>query len=260
MVSRRKIVLMAALLPCFILFFIVLVFGATPILNALGLSDGRPARRILILGNSRTYANDMPAMLTKIADSAQDGRHFDITTVAYAGASLEILQKDPKVAELLSQTWDEVIVQAESRAHSTDDLRASFMTYGTTLLNTAKVTAGKPKLIVNWAYSTELYPATRDPEFRAGYFREIQSDYETLAARGGASLVNVGRTWEMLLNTKPNIQLYKDGNHPSLTGSYLEALVLYKSLSPNGVSRVTYVPDGVTPEIASNLGKAVMDE
>jgi hypothetical protein len=257
--SRRSLLIICASALVAIAAFAA-TFGAPMSLSSLGLSDGRPVRRILILGNSRTFANDMPKMLRKIADSAQDSHQFDITTAAYAGASLEILQKDPNVAELLSQTWDEVIVQAESRAHSTDDLRASFMTYGASLLGAAKVVGGKPKLIVNWGYSNELYPETKDPTFRTAYFRGIQSDYQNLAAKGGASLVNVGLVWEVLLNAKPDIQLYDDGNHPSLTGSYLEALTLYRSLSPTTFHRVTYLPEGVTAEVASELGKAVIDQ
>jgi hypothetical protein len=41
--------------------------------------DSRPARAILILGNSRTSFNDMPDMIRAMADSAHDPQKLEIT-------------------------------------------------------------------------------------------------------------------------------------------------------------------------------------
>ena len=223
------------------------------------LGDKRPTRKILILGNSRTFYNDMPAMLRKMADSAQDDHRLQFTIEALPGASLESLMKDPDVTALLAQNWDDVIVQAESRAQSNEENRQSFALYGKQMLKAAKARNGQPKLIVNWAYSNEIFPEARDPEVRRAFVDEIQSDYKKLAENGNASLVNVGLVWEQLLTEKPDIQLYEDGNHPSIAGSYLEALMLYQSLSPAKAPDVSYIPHGLTPDTSATLKLAVSE-
>jgi hypothetical protein len=163
------------------------------------------------------------------------------------------------VASQLDQSWDNILIQAESRAQSSEENRQSFQTYGTQILSAAKVKNGRPKLIVNWAYSIDLFPE-RDTQARNAFVNDIQSDHRTLAETGNATLINVGLVWEHLLTTEPNIQLYQDGNHPSLAGSYLEALMIYKSLSPTRVLNVTYVPYGLSAETAETLRQVVANE
>jgi len=51
--------------------------------------------------------------------------------------------------------------------------------------------------------------------------------------------------------------LYKDGNHPSLEGSYLAALVVYAGLSHGDVAAVTYVPWRMKSDHAALLRERV---
>jgi hypothetical protein len=43
----------------------------------------------------------------------------------------------------------------------------------------------------------------------------------------------------------PGLPLYEDGNHPTVYGSYLSALMIYGFISETGVRTVAYRPDGV---------------
>ena len=51
--------------------------------------DRRPIKTILLIGNSRTYYHDMPAMVSRISASARLPYRLTITTLAWPGASLE---------------------------------------------------------------------------------------------------------------------------------------------------------------------------
>ena len=222
--------------------------------------DRRPARTVLILGNSRTYFHDMPDMVRAMADSARDPQKLEITLDAPAGASFETLWNDARTRDLLRRRWDEVVFQAESRAQSGDDLERSFQTYGTKLIEAVHPAGGQPLLVVNWAYRSELW-ADGDPDGsgRAYLYAKIQSNTAALGERTGAHLVNVGRLWGYVEHDHPDIALTEDGNHPSLAGSYLFALALYGDLSGHDVGAVTYVPAGLDPAVAVKLRQTVRD-
>jgi hypothetical protein len=70
--------------------------------------DKRPVRPMLFIGNSRTYYNDMPAMLRKMADSAHAKDRFDIVTRALPAGTLQLSWNDPGLAVCssnLGTTW-----------------------------------------------------------------------------------------------------------------------------------------------------------
>jgi hypothetical protein len=216
--------------------------------------DRRPARTVLILGNSRTYSHDMPDMIRLMADSAHDPQKLEITLDAQAGGTFETLWNDTHTQDLLRQRWDDVVLQAESRAQSSDDLGNSFQIYGGKLIEAVHPSDGQPRLVVNWPYDSKLWDdGDADGSGRAALSAKIQSDTATLGARTGAHLVNVGRLWSYAEHDCPDIPLTEDGNHPSLAGSYLFALALYGDISGHDVGAVTYVPDGLDPAVAAKL-------
>ncbi len=221
--------------------------------------DSRPARNILIVGNSRTSANDMPGMLRHIADSAHDPRKYALTVVAPDGASFESLSKDASVRQEMAKSWDEVIVQGESRGQSTPELAGSFMANGRALLKAAHPKDGKPRLIVNWAYDTSLYDKD-DADGRADHYGMIQAAHLNLANQTNADRINVGRVWEDLRQKMPELALTVDGNHPSQVGSYFVALCLYADLSGHDVRDADWVPDGIAPEIANKVRAIVSQD
>lgn len=222
--------------------------------------DRRPAREILILGNSRTSVNDMPDMVRAMADSAHDPRKWEITLDAPNGASFEILWNDGATQRLLTQRWDDVVLQAESRAQSSDDLAHSFQTYGADLIGALHPANGHARLVVNWAYESRLWDdGDPDGSGRAELKREIRDGTTSLAERTGAHLVDVATLWSAVERDHPEIALTQDGNHPSLAGSYLFALALYGDLSGRDVGLVTFAPPGLDPAVVTKIRQEVHD-
>ena len=202
----------------------------------------------------------MPDMIRTIADSAADPQCYDIIVDAQPGASLESLWNDQEVRRLLGRRWDDVIVQGESRAQSSDAQAQSFQAYGTRLLSTARLTAVAPRLVVNWNYEARLWDGT-DPDGsgRNAYYTSIQAASKTLSERTGARLSNIGHLWAEIETEYPDIVLTEDGNHPTLAGSYLFALMLYGDLSKRDVGLVTYLPAGLDLATAIKIREAVKD-
>lgn len=217
-------------------------------------SDPRPARQILLIGNSRTYMNDMPAMLRQIADSAGAPQKYQTLMIAYGGASFHSLWDNWRVKRETAKAWDDAIVQGESRGQSDPDQAASFMADGTNLIKELHPHDLHPLLIVNWAYDRSEYP---DDEGRAAHYRMIQDAHADLARRTGARAVNVGKVWEFLHINLPGVPLTSDGNHPTVAASYFVALCLFANLSDNEVARVKWAPDGVSADDAAQIRRLV---
>ncbi len=220
--------------------------------------DPRPVRRVLILGNSRTYYHDMPDMIRAMADSAGDPKLYDIAVEAQGGASFESLWNDPRARSLLGERWDDAIFQSESRAQASEDFARSFQDYGARLIGATHLNSGTPRLIVNWGYGPQLWDdGDPDGRGRQAYDAAIRSGTAALGRRTGATLVDIGQLWDEIAVDHPDIRLTEDGNHPTLAGSYLFALMLYGDLSRRDVGLVTYRPDGIDLATATTLREAV---
>ncbi|MGA1802213.1 hypothetical protein [Rhizobium sp. HT1-10] len=212
--------------------------------------DARPAREILMLGNSRTYYNHMPQMLREIADSAGSPEKYQITQQTPAGSSLELLWDSSYTQQLLQQTWDDAIVQAESRAFSDPGLTESFETYGPKLLSAIKLRRAKPDLVVNWSYEPTAANPFSETQ-RSSYQNEIDRGHELIAQKSNAHEIKLGTVWNDLRSNHPEIAMTVDGNHPTLAGSYLYALLLYRDLSKGSdIENVKFVPNGLSVQTA----------
>ena len=219
------------------------------------LVDPRPARSILIVGNSRTYYNSMPRMLRKIADSAGSPTKFQIETHARPGFTLQRHWADERTRRLLAAGWDDVILQGASGELYNAPAKEEFLVHGTKLAGITKVNGGRPRLVVGWAYDHSLYQGNSGN--RVAHLRQIQSGHAELARKTGMSRINLAGLWESVRQSHPSIRLTTDGNHPTLAGSYLYALALYAHLSIGPVERVTYVPEKLDRKDAKALREAV---
>lgn len=228
--------------------------------RSLDLLDRRAARSILIVGNSRTFTNDMPKMLRQIADSAGSPTKFQVETSAEPNYSFKAHWSDARSRRLLAGGWDEVILQPDSTAQMHPQYEAEFFEFGAKLARIAKVRQGRPHLLVGWPYEPRLYD---DPEYntiglgRSDHLALIRSADAKLATDANLLLINLVDPWESVRKSHPSIQLTSDGNHPSMAGTYLYALAVYASLSNGPVAGVTFVPDGVKEDDARALREAV---
>jgi hypothetical protein len=227
--------------------------------RAADLLDSRPARSILIIGNSRTYQNDMPAMLRAIADSAGSPTKFQIETSTYPGATFRTHWQKDRTRSLLTIGWDEVILQPESGAQAWQKGNEEFLLYGPKLAAAARL-QGRPRLVVGWPYDSRLYEDDYYKEAgfgRSDHLTLIKEMHARLAQEANLGRINVAGPWEAIRLSHPSIRLTSDGNHPTIAGSYLYALAVYAQLSNGPVGAVTHVPEGLSSEDATAIRQAV---
>lgn len=72
----------------------------------------------------------------------------------------------------------------------------------------------------------------------------------SLAEQTGAQLVYTSDLWEQVHKESPTVNLYEDGNHPTVSGSYLSAMMIYGFLFGSDVSKVSFKPIGVDDDSA----------
>lgn len=253
----RRILLLALPLA-FALWFFVLQDGSAAALSqrTVDLLDSRPARSILIVGNSRTYYNDMPAMIRQIADSAASPAKFQIETSARPGYYFKHHWALGRTRHLLAAGWDDVILQGASAEQWNDDTQQDFFTYGAKLAAIAKMNTGRPRLVVNWAYDPSDYEGDAEG-YRELHLERIKAAHARLASEANLSRINLAGLWESVRHSHPSIRLTSDGNHPTKAGSYLYALAIYANLANASVANVAYLPDGLNPDDAKALREAV---
>jgi len=224
--------------------------------------DSRPARSILIIGNSRVFYHSMPHMVRLIADSDNAPQKYQIRMRALPGYSFKDHWGSSVTQRLLSEPWDDIILQGESYAASRDDYRNDFLTYGRQLISLGQA-HGKTALVANWAYAeaawrfyaVEVHSPDKD---RVTHYQNLQRAHALLARSTNARLINVGHVWEDILSKLPALPLYEgDGNHPSVAGSYLSALMIYAHLSHRNVSAASYVPSGISADQAAAIRQLV---
>ena len=132
--------------------------------RARDLIDSRPSRSILIIGNSRTFFNDMPGMLRKIADSAGSPAKFEIESSAIPGASFRDHWDSRRSRALLRERWDDVILQPESGAQVTEQGNDDFLSYGARLGELVTRTGSSGYLVLGWPYDPSAYSTPNDTE------------------------------------------------------------------------------------------------
>lgn len=116
-----------------------------------------PTLRVLFIGNSLTYAGDLPAMIQDLARTAGVNLVYDQHTPG--GARLLNHAADPQVRALLARGgWDAVVLQEQSEwpAFSDEQVRSGIEPYATALATEARAASPSVRLLL---YET---PARRD--------------------------------------------------------------------------------------------------
>jgi lysophospholipase L1-like esterase len=206
--------------------------------------------RVLFLGNSYTYVNDLPAVFRHLAKAG--GRNVETGMVANGGETLAQHAASPEsLAAIRSPTWRFVIIQEQSEIPAIASVRASEMVPAAeTLVGDIRAAAATPVLLDTWAHRDGL-PGTNLGY--AGMQAAIDEGYAELGGALGVLVVPAGPAWAATLRIDPSTVLWQaDGSHPSPAGTYLVACVLYARLfdaSPVGIPETA----GLSSELARSL-------
>lgn len=213
--------------------------------------------KVLFIGNSYTYVNDLPSMVEGLAEAA-GGRQIETARHLVGGCTLERhVRETHAIDKIREQKWDFVVLQEQSlRPVIGRDL---MFQYARTLHAEIKKQDAKTVFYLTWARKhipemLEGADPAKSPKYAQAMFRiggnsnpadlkewcrqqkaglegGLSGAYSDIATELGAVVAPVGVAWKMALATDSSLALHRpDRSHPSPTGTYLTACVFFATL------------------------------
>lgn len=223
---------------------------------------GEPPLRVLFVGNSYIYVNDLPSLVEGLADAA-GGRKVQTDQYVVGAYTLEQQANDKEaIAKIRERKWDIVVLQENSLQPILN--RESMHEYARVLDVEIKRLGAKTVFYLTWArqnipqmqdgaessdYAKPLYQMTGATgrisfeqwcqQHKSGLAGGLNGAYFDIAKELHAQVAPVGMAWKKALAQNSDLVLHQaDKSHPAFKGSYLAACVFYATLlgkSPVGL-------------------------
>ena len=216
-------------------------------------SAGEP-ERVLFIGNSYTHVNKLPDVFAEVVKSA--GYKVPVIKSATPGGQTlkQHLTVQPKSLALIDEgKWDVVVLQGQSQepalAEVSPAIRTDFVDSAATLCQRIRVKSPQVRIIFyqTWARHPDSW-TTQGKDYNANVGKdpaEMQARlrlwYGNVAKANDAFVAPVGDAWERNYQSKQPYRLHvADNSHPDFKGTYLAALVMYKTIYQPKDLAVTY--------------------
>jgi len=211
--------------------------------------------RVLFVGNSHTYFNNMPILFDSLSQSG--GRAVITGMCAPGGFTLEEHSTYTLTLDMIYQgTWHYVVLQEQSQIPTINYWRFNSMYPAARRLDSMITQHNESTAFFmtwGWKYGGQMVYNGDSSPFFVNYFHmqeSVRVAYESIATELSAKLCPVGMAWKRARTIDTLVDLWAEDNyHPSLKGSYLAACVFYSvffNSSPLGLSYYA----GLSPEDA----------
>ncbi len=174
--------------------------------------------RVLFVGNSLTYTNDLPGVVAAFGEAGE--RPVSVSVIAYPNFSLEDHWVRGEVqTALASGAWDVLVMQQGSS--SLPENQEHLRVWSERFAEEARAHGTASALYQVWP-----------SDGRRSAFPAVVEAYTNAAEASGSMLLPAGEAWLAAWARNPSLDLYgPDGFHPSEAGTYLAALVVYGGLT-----------------------------
>ena len=189
-------------------------------------------RRVLFIGNSYTYCNDLPGTLSRLAAAGEPAMQIETDRCTPGGYSLERHWADGEALKKIRLGgWDVVVLQDKSTGPVDEPGPESMKAHARKFHAEIEKIGARTVFYMTWA--RQHRPEMIEP--LAARYNEIAEELHAVAAP-------VGRAWQRAFAARPGLVLHvEDRSHPNALGTYLAACVFYATLTgrdprglPNG--------------------------
>ncbi|GAB2493686.1 hypothetical protein GCM10027084_03460 [Pseudoxanthomonas sangjuensis] len=188
----------------------------------------RAELRVLLVGNSLTYTNNLPGLLRSLAAAQEEGPTIATASYVFPGADLAWHWRKGAVAKALrDEHWDALVLQERggilaclaNRLHSNEpDCQASRRAHRQ-FAELARERSVRVLLLGTWG---------PDPQWQA----ELDRGLRIAAKSSKATPVFAGTALRAYAHANPRQEMFTDGNlHPALPASLIVAASLYRELA-----------------------------
>ena len=219
-------------------------------------------KKVLFIGNSYTFTNNLPEIAATVASSMGD--RIIYSSSAIGGYSLKEHSTNPTTINLIRQGgWDYVVLQEFSQNPSEPLawVKVNVFPYAQYLDNEINKYNSNAETIfyMTWGRKNgDTDRCSRLPEVCTyiGMDNLTRERYMLMAQANHAIVSPVGAVWRYIRENYPSIELYDtDGSHPSVAGSYAAACCFYTAIFRKDPSLITYNYT-LTPSDASRIRAA----
>lgn len=225
-----------------------LVFLTLVLFSFAGCSSDKKAKRILFIGNSYTYRNNMPLLFEKIAQSK--GKSVEVCAVTTGRFNFFKHAHSMKVIESLkNEKWDVIILQGSSRDMLRDSSFFNHKTYPAVSKLMSYIQkfqkSSQTYFYMTWPYRNGVRKDMRfsNPDTM---LLAVENGYNILSAKYQVPIIPVGKVFRSFYKNNPQIDLYvRDNSHPSFYGSYLVACTMYEAIFKNPLHAIPNFSIGV---------------
>jgi hypothetical protein len=210
--------------------------------------------RVLFIGNSYTYSNDLPGMFTQLAASL--GEEVETGMVAPGGFTFEGHVTNSATQNAIAQgDWDFVVLQEQSQrpAFPPEQVAEDVAPYAALLVEQVRAANPCTEAVFLMTWGRENGDAQNCPSYPPlctyeGMQQRLRESYLDLAYTNQAWCAPVGAVWAAFRADQPTTALYTDGSHPNVTGSYMAASTLFNTIFRHSSEEASFVPAGLSLE------------
>ncbi len=203
--------------------------------------------KVLFIGNSYTYYNDLPSQIKAMAEDHDDVSSIEIKSLTPGGAKLkDHLDSSFTMSVLKDGEWDIVIFQGNSLETLKDPI--GFKVSAIKLAEVAIEAGTKVYFFETWAREEDhpIYSESWSGGTPTEMQNKISSAYTSITEEVPVTIIPIGRTWKEFIKIYSEIKLHSiDGSHPTPGGSYLTACTIFTVLFEQDPTELKYRPDGV---------------
>tara|TARA_B110000240_G_scaffold194322_1_gene241745 strand:- start:689 stop:1555 length:867 start_codon:yes stop_codon:yes gene_type:complete len=225
-------------------------------------------KKLLFIGNSLTYYNDMPKMLTEMF--AESKVNIQIMTSTYPGYSLGshlntiIMKGDSEMIYtrlkkegentateeiLLKNDFDIVILQEQSGLMLIPEIVNKEVSKN--VLGLKDIIGSESEILLyqnyplNFRHPNVICREVNSTEYCTDSLFSVDQEMKLITSGfeqldDGKNLVRIGEIFKYIMLNENKINLFSDEGHPSLEGSFLIALKFYKDITGKNCSNLKY--------------------
>jgi hypothetical protein len=198
-------------------------------------ASDRPGIRILFVGDSLVFVNDLPRMLHRMAADDPGGPQIYTAQFGAGGGLLLQFAQDPRLRRLIdSEHWSHVVLQENSNVAGVEDRWRQYAEPAIAEIDGwARAQGAAPILFATWAYTHGYVPGDT--------FDAMQGRIDGEELSVGIPVVRVGDVWGAAMKMTPHPRLHlPDMVHPTAAGTYLAAAVFYRAVTGRPSAPSTY--------------------
>ena len=234
------------------------------LLSALVVVTGVSAQQsinALFIGNSYTEVNNLPEMISNIAENIGD--HIVYQSNTPGGCTFAQHCNNQSMTLIRNGGWDVVVLQEQSQYPSfpQGQVENEVFPYAKRLVDSiyANSPCAEPMFYMTWGRkngdhnNAQYFPILGTYE---GMDSMLYERYMYMAEANDASVCPVGRVWHWLRRNS-DIELYQsDESHPSVAGTYAAACAFYTMFFHRDPNLITYRPNNLSEEHAQTIRNA----